>query len=142
MFHIIKEIKLKLYYDSCRLFALTEHNSIGATDGLGKGLKSLKSAVTLPFRQAVGLHIRFCFGTGRISRLNLFDAGFLTISSVLCCAGLLTGNKIAGLRMRLQDGAHHVVDSSDLAFNLATQGAMKQGTLTMITSCQFFSRRR
>lgn len=29
---------------------------------------------------------------------------------------------------RLKDGAHHVVDSGDLAFQLAAEGAMKDGT--------------
>lgn len=40
--------------------------------------------------------------------------------------GCLTGNKITGLRFRLKDGAHHMTDSSELSFILATQGAMKQ----------------
>lgn len=40
--------------------------------------------------------------------------------------GLYSGHKISGVRMRLLDGAHHIVDSSELAFILATQGAIKQ----------------
>lgn len=40
--------------------------------------------------------------------------------------GLFSGHKISGVRMRLVDGAHHAVDSSELAFILATQGAIKQ----------------
>ncbi|KAJ8939672.1 hypothetical protein NQ318_016616 [Aromia moschata] len=40
--------------------------------------------------------------------------------------GLLAGQKLSGLRFRLQDGAHHIVDSSELAFFLAAQGAIKQ----------------
>lgn len=40
--------------------------------------------------------------------------------------GLFSGHKISGVRMRLLDGAHHAVDSSELAFILATQGAIKQ----------------
>jgi len=44
----------------------------------------------------------------------------------MCQKGWLSGNKLAGVKMRLQDGAHHSVDSSDLAFNLATQGAMRE----------------
>lgn len=43
--------------------------------------------------------------------------------------GLLTGNKLSGLIFRLQDGAHHIVDSSELAFFLAAQGAIKEGML-------------
>jgi len=40
--------------------------------------------------------------------------------------GLYSGHRISGVRMRLLDGAHHIVDSSELAFILATQGAIKQ----------------
>ncbi|XP_021927783.1 elongation factor G, mitochondrial isoform X2 [Zootermopsis nevadensis] len=40
--------------------------------------------------------------------------------------GLLSGNKLSGIRFRLQDGAHHIVDSSELAFMLAAQGAVKE----------------
>nr|CAI5829337.1 unnamed protein product [Callosobruchus analis] len=40
--------------------------------------------------------------------------------------GLLAGQKLSGLRFRLIDGAHHMVDSSELAFYLAAQGAIKQ----------------
>lgn len=44
----------------------------------------------------------------------------------MCEKGPLTGNRITGVRFRLQDGKHHVVDSNDIAFMLAAQGAMKQ----------------
>ena len=40
--------------------------------------------------------------------------------------GLLSGHRLAGLKFRLQDGGHHIVDSSELAFNLAAQGAIKE----------------
>lgn len=43
--------------------------------------------------------------------------------------GLLTGNKLSGLKFRLIDGAHHMVDSSELAFFLAAQGAIKEGNI-------------
>ncbi|XP_067118836.1 elongation factor G, mitochondrial [Centruroides vittatus] len=44
-----------------------------------------------------------------------------------CCEkGLLSGHKIAGVRFRLTDGDHHIVDSNDLSFSLAVQGAIKQ----------------
>lgn len=41
-------------------------------------------------------------------------------------AGLLTGHKIVGVKMVLQDGAAHSVDSSELAFRLAAMGAIRQ----------------
>ncbi|XP_022914359.2 elongation factor G, mitochondrial [Onthophagus taurus] len=47
--------------------------------------------------------------------------GFLTMAD----KGLLTGNKLSGLKFRLIDGAHHIVDSSELAFYLASQGAIR-----------------
>lgn len=43
----------------------------------------------------------------------------------MCEKGLLTGNKIAGIHFQLVDGAHHIVDSSEFAFFLAAQGAVR-----------------
>ncbi|EIN04528.1 elongation factor G mitochondrial [Punctularia strigosozonata HHB-11173 SS5] len=40
--------------------------------------------------------------------------------------GSLTGNPITGCRLVLRDGAAHVVDSSELAFRLATIGAFRE----------------
>lgn len=40
--------------------------------------------------------------------------------------GLLSGNRLSGVCFRLKDGAHHIVDSSELAFNLAAQGAIRE----------------
>ncbi|RNA01616.1 Elongation factor mitochondrial [Brachionus plicatilis] len=40
--------------------------------------------------------------------------------------GILSGNKVTGLLFRLTDGANHCTDSTDLAFQLAAEGAMKQ----------------
>lgn len=48
------------------------------------------------------------------------EKGFMA----MCEKGALTGHKIAGLKFRLIDGASHVVDSSEYAFFLATQGAI------------------
>ena len=46
-----------------------------------------------------------------------------------CQKGLLAGHICSGLRFELTDGAHHVVDSSDLAFQLAGHDAVKEGAI-------------
>ncbi|KAI9609725.1 hypothetical protein KEM48_002798 [Puccinia striiformis f. sp. tritici PST-130] len=40
--------------------------------------------------------------------------------------GILTGNRVTGCVFILEDGAHHIVDSSELAFRLAAQGAFRE----------------
>jgi elongation factor G len=40
--------------------------------------------------------------------------------------GQLTGNPVIGCRFVLEDGQTHVVDSSELAFRLAAQGAFRE----------------
>ncbi|KAM7542442.1 hypothetical protein Aperf_G00000001195 [Anoplocephala perfoliata] len=51
------------------------------------------------------------------------EKGFRNVCEV---GGNLCGAKIVGVRFRLQDGAHHCVDSSDWAFQQAAEGAMRQ----------------
>lgn len=46
---------------------------------------------------------------------------------LMCEKGVLTGHKISGIRFRLFDGAHHSVDSNEMAFIMAAIGAVKQG---------------
>ncbi|XP_077297850.1 mitochondrial translation elongation factor G 1 [Arctopsyche grandis] len=50
------------------------------------------------------------------------EKGFLH----MCDKGAVSGHKISGICFRLLDGAHHIVDSSEYAFFLAAQGAMKE----------------
>ncbi|XP_065840715.1 elongation factor G, mitochondrial-like [Oscarella lobularis] len=43
-----------------------------------------------------------------------------------CEQGMLTGHRVVGIRMILKDGVSHAVDSSELAFNSAAKGALRQ----------------
>ena len=43
-----------------------------------------------------------------------------------CTKGPLTGNPVQGIRFTLTDGNQHAVDSSEMAFRAAGQGAMRE----------------
>ena len=53
---------------------------------------------------------------------NVFLKGFYEALE----KGTLSGNPITGCRLVLKDGAFHAVDSSELAFRLATIGAFRE----------------
>ena len=51
----------------------------------------------------------------------------LHLRLILHCIGLISGHKVVGVRMVLEDGVSHPVDSSEIAFKLAAIGALRQG---------------
>ena len=57
-------------------------------------------------------------------------------SLLYCCIGLLSGHKVVGVRMVLEDGVSHAVDSSETAFRLAAVGAMRQGKSKAMVSAK------
>lgn len=48
---------------------------------------------------------------------------------------MLSGHRLAGLKFTLKDGQHHSVDSSELAFCLAAEGAIKDGKSIIFFTC-------
>ncbi|KAK3743509.1 hypothetical protein QZH41_004882 [Actinostola sp. cb2023] len=68
-----------------------------------------------------------CFGVVDEEVQKLLDQGFVIKGFQDACErGFLTGHKIAGVRFVLEDGAAHAVDSSEMAFRMATMSAMRE----------------
>ena len=66
------------------------------------------------------------FQEGLRERLHFNYKNFYLYKYDQFLLGALAGHKVAGLRFCLVDGANHPVDSTDYAFQLAAEGAMKQ----------------
>ncbi|XP_003393216.1 elongation factor G, mitochondrial [Bombus terrestris] len=86
--------------------------------GVLEPLPSEKNTELLFYDETIGTNVPKQFIPG-------VERGFRTV----CEKGFLTGHKVAGVKFRLIDGMHHCVDSSELAFFLAAQGAMKDSYL-------------
>ena len=77
-----------------------------------------------PEQNAVNIFSNETFGTN-VPRQFIphVEKGF----QMMCEKGELTGHKIAGVKFRLIDGAHHSVDSNAISFIAAACGAVRQG---------------
>jgi translation elongation factor EF-G len=61
-----------------------------------------------------------------VYREMIFAVNDLLKSLYLFFLGPLTGSKISGVRFRIIDGDNHCVDSTEIAFQLCTEYAMRQ----------------
>lgn len=93
--------------------------------------------MTFKYRQMIFFQVEFRDETmGTNVPKNLIPAvekGF----RMMVDKGLLSGHKIAGVRFVIEDGNHHIVDSNEISFILAAQGAVKQVSAPPITSTTY-----
>ncbi|KAK4879252.1 hypothetical protein RN001_007398 [Aquatica leii] len=91
------------------------HGEYARVTGILEPLPPQKNTVLEFVDETVGTNVPKPFIPG-------VKRGFLLMSE----KGLLTGHKLSGLKFRLIDGMHHIVDSSEHSFCLAAQGAIKE----------------
>lgn len=92
----------------------------------GQGQYARVTGVLEPLPSAKNTFLEFSDETVGTNVPKQFVPGIRRGYMAMAEKGLLTGNKLSGLKYRLIDGAHHMVDSSELAFFLAAQGAIKE----------------
>lgn len=79
-----------------------------------------------PLDAAKNTQLEFSNETVGTNVPNQFMPGVERGFRTFCEKGMLTGHKVTGIKFRILDGAAHMVDSSEYAFFLAAQGAMRQ----------------
>lgn len=92
----------------------------------GAGQFAKVSGLMEPLPPEENTQIRFSDKTVGTNIPKQFVPGVKRGFIEMCEKGLLTGNRIAGVHFQLVDGAHHIVDSSEYAFFLAAQGAVRE----------------
>ncbi|KAF5269224.1 hypothetical protein FQR65_LT02525 [Abscondita terminalis] len=91
------------------------HGEFARVTGILEPLPPQKNTILEFVDETIGTNVPKPFVPG-------VKRGYLLMSE----KGLLTGHKLSGLKFRLIDGMHHIVDSSEHSFCLAAQGAIKE----------------
>lgn len=105
--------------DSCEFDYLHKKQSGGA------GQYARVTGIMEPLPPDENTQIRFSDKTVGTNVPKQFIPGVEKGFRLMCEKGLLSANKIAGVHFTITDGAHHIVDSSEFAFFLAAQGAVR-----------------
>lgn len=92
----------------------------------GSGQFARVSGILEPLPPGENTSIEFCDETVGTNIPKQFVPGVERGFRIMTEKGMLSGHKMAGIKFRLKDGAHHIVDSSELAFMMAAQGAVKE----------------
>ncbi|KAG5675868.1 hypothetical protein PVAND_005736 [Polypedilum vanderplanki] len=92
----------------------------------GSGQYARVTGIMEPLPPSQNTMLEFCDETVGTNVPKQFIPGVEKGFKKMAEKGLLSGHKLSGIKFRLQDGAHHIVDSSELAFNLAAQGVVKE----------------
>lgn len=91
----------------------------------GQGQYARVTGVLEPLPPHQNTHLEFSDETVGTNVPKQFIPGIEKGFRQMAEKGLLSGHRLSGIKFRLQDGAHHIVDSSEYSFMLAAQGAIK-----------------